>query len=512
MGKRNQSVIDEEVTFGENEELVSTTDLRGVISYANEKFCDIAGFTLEELTNKNHNIVRHPDMPSAAFKDMWDHLKRGENWRGAVKNRCKDGRYYWVDAYVTPIYENGQLIGYQSVRRKLSKEVRERAEAFYAAINRGAKVDRFASLKTVPFKIAVFILLSVVAGLGATHISPYFYVLTPLLAILVFWVELFKKPVQEQKMKSQYDSVSRYVYNQDPTDIADFHMKIYDGKVKTILGRVIDSAQVMKTKAQALDTEAMNSMKNVEQEAIELESVATAMEEMVATIDEVAKNSATSSDQVSKASVQCDNSVKQMNSARSKIESLVHDVDESTQSTLALSTKLDSVGSLMNEIQGIAEQTNLLALNAAIEAARAGEQGRGFAVVADEVRALSQRTHTTTENIQETMGQVSTALTKLVSTMEKGQSSAKVAVENAEEITQSINQLQDIMLTISDASMQISTATEQQSAVAKEINVNLSSIRDASQDNLRGAKLVSSLSGDIQERSANLSSLSRSFK
>ena len=117
--RRNQSLIDEEVTFEEHQELVSTTDLRGVITYANNEFCSIAGYEMDELINKNHNIVRHPDMPKAAFKEMWDTLKQGHSWRGAVKNLCKDGRYYWVDAFVTPIFEHGQLIGYQSVRVKL---------------------------------------------------------------------------------------------------------------------------------------------------------------------------------------------------------------------------------------------------------------------------------------------------------------------------------------------------------------------------------------------------------
>ena len=114
--RRNSELINEEVLFEDNEELVSTTDLRGVTTYANDIFCQIAGYEESELIGKNHNIVRHPDMPAAAFKDMWDHLKQGNSWRGVVKNKCKDGRYYWVDAYVTPIIENGKVTGYQSVR------------------------------------------------------------------------------------------------------------------------------------------------------------------------------------------------------------------------------------------------------------------------------------------------------------------------------------------------------------------------------------------------------------
>ncbi len=137
MSRRNQTVINEEVTFSADEELVSTTDLRGVITYANDVFCRVAGYELDELVGKNHNIVRHPDMPKAAFKDLWTALEAGKNWRGAVKNRCKDGRYYWVDAYVTPIFENGKLVGYQSVRFNLQPELKRTAEKAYQAINQG---------------------------------------------------------------------------------------------------------------------------------------------------------------------------------------------------------------------------------------------------------------------------------------------------------------------------------------------------------------------------------------
>ncbi|CAM3681588.1 Aerotaxis receptor [Vibrio aerogenes CECT 7868] len=512
MRKRNQSILNEEVTFGKDEELVSTTDLRGVITYANEAFCRVAGYSFEELHRKNHNIVRHPDMPKAAFKDMWEHLQAGQPWRGAVKNRCKDGRYYWVDAFVTPIYENNQCIGYQSVRTLPDAKVKDRAEKLYARLNRGQPTAPLAMVKTIQFRsfaalllIGAIIGLSTVAGLIAD-------ILIPLVFIGLFWPELFRQPKYEDQLKAQYDSVSRYVYSEHPDNIADFQLKMYEGKVRTILGRVTDSCQVMKQQAISLGDEAIASQSNVEQESMELESVSSSLEEMVASIEEVANSSATSSDQVQLASEQCHQAVGQVTQVSSVISSVVNNVEESTHSTQALSEKLDSINSLMAEIQGIAEQTNLLALNAAIEAARAGEQGRGFAVVADEVRSLSQRTHKTTESIQETMGQVTSALAELVKSMECSRQSAAGSIEAAEQTSQAIASLREIIGNISDASLQISTATEQQSVVAKEINVNVSKIRDASQNNLKGATLVAELSKDIREKSDRLSSMGRSFK
>jgi len=117
--------------------IVTKTDLKGRITYANPAFVEISGFTLEELLGQPHNVVRHPDMPRDAFKDLWDTARRDEPWKGLVKNRCKDGGYYWVDAYVTPLTQNGEKIGYMSVRSKPSDTQKAQAEALYKAVNAG---------------------------------------------------------------------------------------------------------------------------------------------------------------------------------------------------------------------------------------------------------------------------------------------------------------------------------------------------------------------------------------
>jgi len=113
--------IDEEYKFSEGL-IVSSTDLKGIITYANRKFCEIAGYDKKELTGKNHNIVRHPDMPKAAFKELWDTIKSGKEWTGVVKNLRKDGRYYWVYSHIAPILnDDGEIIGYTAARRPTSE-------------------------------------------------------------------------------------------------------------------------------------------------------------------------------------------------------------------------------------------------------------------------------------------------------------------------------------------------------------------------------------------------------
>ena len=121
--RNNQPVTNVEIQLDEHSLIVSKTDLKGRITYINRDFLEISGFTEAELIGEPHNLVRHPDMPVEAFHDLWGTLKQNRPWTGYVKNRCKNGDYYWVEANATPIWENGQVTGYMSVRRKAEPAV-----------------------------------------------------------------------------------------------------------------------------------------------------------------------------------------------------------------------------------------------------------------------------------------------------------------------------------------------------------------------------------------------------
>ena len=122
-----RSVTSTEHTFTAQQRLISATDTRGKIIYCNDEFANISGYSRDELVGSPHNKVRHPDMPAVVFAVMWSYLKAGKSWMGIVKNRCKNGDYYWVSAYVTPILEDGQITGYESVRVKPTPQQIERA-------------------------------------------------------------------------------------------------------------------------------------------------------------------------------------------------------------------------------------------------------------------------------------------------------------------------------------------------------------------------------------------------
>lgn len=150
--KINLPVTDWEKHLPPTVSLVSKTDLKGTITYVNDAFCEASGFSRDELIGKNHNIVRHPDMPPAVFAWMWRTLKQGLPWRGFVKNRCKDGSFYWVDASIVPVRKDDQTIGYMSVRRYASPDRTKKAQLEYDHLREsGAEIkeSRWANLLTI---------------------------------------------------------------------------------------------------------------------------------------------------------------------------------------------------------------------------------------------------------------------------------------------------------------------------------------------------------------------------
>ena len=504
-------IINEEVTFSAGEELVSTTDLRGVTTYANDTFCRVAGYELDELVGKNHNIVRHPDMPKAAFEDLWTALKAGKNWRGAVKNRCKDGRYYWVDAYVTPIYELGKLVGYQSVRVNLDPEIKKVAEKSYQALNQGRTIEPWYSKMTS--RHLIYLITNVLAIAATVGISSWFSLLLPLLPFACYFDELITTPSYLGKLQQQNDSASRWIFSGiKPHSVADFHLKLQQGKVRTILGRVVDACNEMKSGVEKMSNAAGQTKNGVENETKELELVAIAIEQMVSSISEVANNTALTSTKVSEAHSDCEQATLAMETTMKRVAQLAEEVSSSSTSANELAEEAEKIGNIMIEIQGIADQTNLLALNAAIEAARAGEHGRGFSVVADEVRALSSRTHSATEQIHTSIKEIQSTLLAWSDKMNQGKEAALACVDDTKVTQGVVNKVYNSISDISGLAMQTSAATEQQSTTSQEINLNVNNIRRHAGDNLNESLAVESQASDMKDRTEQLSSMGLSFK
>jgi len=492
--KNNQPVTQRNVDYPEEMKLVSTTDLKGVITYVNQDFIKISGFTEEELIGKSHNVVRHPDMPVAAFADLWATIKAGKSWNKLVKNRCKNGDHYWVEAYVTPVYDHENIIGYQSVRTKPSRRAIEKAERLYARLkSEGAKelprsrksIHDFSIRRAMIFGLVLLVALQVlVQYMLLEHDHPnwlawmvgFLEIMLPIM--MYFFVRNLLRTMTH--IDDVIAGITRGNLREkvlvrggnEAGHIAD-SARALQARLFTLLGAFTEASHNQAHVADSISSGSMTVLMNLESQTEQTETMAAAMNEMSATVQEVARNAAETASAVQHALSSVSMGQDQQGQTTEAINRLSDELGRITQTVDQLSERGNAIERVVVLISGIAEQTNLLALNAAIEAARAGEHGRGFAVVADEVRQLAKKTQDSTSEIQAMIEQLRGGIQATVQAIEVGTGQMddvrNYADKTGEILTEAGREIQQI----GDMSTQIATATEEQLAVAEEMNGNM---------------------------------------
>lgn len=289
-------------------------------------------------------------------------------------------------------------------------------------------------------------------------------------------------------------------------------LKVMQGSLRGTIQNIADSSNQLASASEELHAVTEDATRGLHQQNTEIEQAATAVNEMTAAVEEVARNAVSTSEASRESNATAQRGREQVRQTVDSIGQLAADVTETSTEVEQLAQRVHEISKVLDVIRAIAEQTNLLALNAAIEAARAGEAGRGFAVVADEVRALAHRTQQSTREIEQMIGGIQNGTERAVSAMQSSNGRARSTLEVAQAAGEALEQITKAIASINERNLVIASASEEQAQVAREVDRNLVNIRDLSMQTSAGANQTSAASQELSRLAVDLNGLVARFK
>ena len=521
--KVNSPVTDIETAFDPQESIYSRTNLKGQIEEVNNYFTQMSGFTREELIGKAHNIVRHPDVPPAAFADLWADLKQGRPWRSVVKNWRKDGGFYWVVANASPMRNaKGEITGYQSVRFAPTREEIEAAEAAFRRINAGDKrlsVKHGKVLERKPllqlwrsenFALGALAALAVAPSLAWLLGWPQTWL--ALLSVLVVPAALAYFSWRNQRLSNDLMAwIQRLLQTGDLRQPLPAHLSM-NPRIAALGDCIFDFVCAMRATVKGVEDIALQVAQVARDAQISVDGVyeasrvqseatsasAAALEEVTVSITQVADQSGAGQQSALDAGADARAGVEISKEASERIHTLAEFIRVTARQVDALGQRTEEINRIVGLIREIADQTNLLALNAAIEAARAGEQGRGFAVVADEVRKLAERTSQATEEISGMITGIHTEVAEAVDTMKQGETQIDTCVDVVTSVSATLQRIHQSMDSAIKKSADIVATTEAQKNVMHTMAEHVERVNEMMHSNVANAAQTKTLTDQLQ--------------
>ena len=515
--RKNLPVTQKNYDFPAHQTLISITDTKGRITYCNADFIEVSGYTQDELLGQPHNLLRHPDMPSEAFRDFWDTIQKGMLWSAVIKNRRKNGDHYWVRANATPMRDGQRIVGYLSVRTRPSAQEVAAAEKLYAAMNQEAAAGRrihtlqrgavrrgglagriWGGLRPgFEGKRNLLLLLSVCGPvLAALLQTPWWGVLLAAIATatLAGWglARLTLRPVR------QVLEVSRQLAS---GDLSQFVAVPEHGlgrrlllpvaqlglSIRTVMADVREDLAQLQGQAGEVASGSHDLASRLEAQASSLEQTAAAMDQINSTVGQTA-------DLASNGVALARETTASAERSQEAMRGMAATMGEITDSARR-------IGDIIQTIESVAFQTNILALNAAVEAARAGEQGRGFAVVAAEVRALAGRTTGLAKEIKDLIDESQTRVAAGSTRAQEARTRMDEALAQVQQVGQvlehintaareqalGVRQISEAVQHMDQITQQNASVVSQMDASAKRMHARASEARD----NIRVFRLAS---------------------